>query len=288
MPSSRVNLGGLSDQSKINRHPSAKEMDRIGALETLLPSSKPADLWNAAAAGRGYTRQGEPGSCCHLVRIAQGRAPWGLGPTHTRKLRCGRPYPPLDLLRSSGSCRPCLYQIQKPNSATKSAPAISGLMRALCNHHEGCPILSMSAWGQPSARHLSGMDQAYLDAFFQRCGLRAVPVEATAAPSVASASQEFMVNRRGRRGPDPGSAPMAVMFRLTSQEVWRFRSRAERSPWSLPDPWAPFRPRRRIDRGPLVRAMASDAPAQIRQGAAAARPVSPALPPPPVLVWPAR
>jgi len=97
-----------------------QEMDRIGALETLLPQLQPADLWERSGRWQGYTA-GE-GIMFHLVD-RQDRS-MGLGPTHEEVVTALAS----DLLRSYRQLPVCLYQIQ-----TKFRDEIRprfGLMRA--------------------------------------------------------------------------------------------------------------------------------------------------------------
>ncbi|APD49089.1 proline--tRNA ligase [Synechococcus sp. CS-602] len=157
-----------------------QEMDRIGALETLLPQLQPADLWERSGRWQGYTA-GE-GIMFHLVD-RQDRS-MGLGPTHEEVVTALA----ADLLRSYRQLPVCLYQIQ-----TKFRDEIRprfGLMRA--REFIMKDAYSFHADGASLAATYREMDQAYRR-IFQRCGLRAVAVEADSGAIGGSASQEFMV-----------------------------------------------------------------------------------------------
>uniref|UniRef100_UPI0040484FC6 proline--tRNA ligase n=1 Tax=Cyanobium sp. TaxID=2164130 RepID=UPI0040484FC6 len=157
-----------------------QEMDRTGALETLLPQLQPAELWERSGRWAGYTA-GE-GIMFHL-QDRQGRE-LGLGPTHEEVITALA----ADLLRSYRQLPVSLYQIQ-----TKFRDEIRprfGLMR-------GREFIMKDAYSfhadEDSLKETYGaMDQAYRR-IFARCGLRAVAVEADSGAIGGSASQEFMV-----------------------------------------------------------------------------------------------
>ncbi|MFZ0409561.1 MAG: proline--tRNA ligase [Cyanobium sp.] len=157
-----------------------QEMDATGALETLLPQLQPADLWERSGRWAGYTA-GE-GIMFHLTD-RQGRE-LGLGPTHEEVITTLA----ADLLHSYRQLPVNLYQIQ-----TKFRDEIRprfGLMR-------GREFIMKDAYSfhadEESLRQTYAvMDLAYRR-IFQRCGLRAVAVEADSGAIGGSASQEFMV-----------------------------------------------------------------------------------------------
>jgi prolyl-tRNA synthetase len=157
-----------------------EEMDRAGALETLLPQLQPAELWQRSGRWAGYT-DGE-GIMFHL-EDRQGRE-LGLGPTHEEVITSLA----ADLLRSYRQLPVNLYQIQ-----TKFRDEIRprfGLMR-------GREFIMKDAYSfhadEACLRDTyAAMDQAYRR-IFARCGLRAVAVEADSGAIGGSASQEFMV-----------------------------------------------------------------------------------------------
>ena len=157
-----------------------QEMDRTGALETLLPQLQPAELWERSGRWAGYTA-GE-GIMFHL-HDRQGRE-LGLGPTHEEVITALA----ADLLRSYRQLPVSLYQVQ-----TKFRDEIRprfGLMR-------GREFIMKDAYSfhadEASLKETYGaMDQAYRR-IFARCGLRAVAVEADSGAIGGSASQEFMV-----------------------------------------------------------------------------------------------
>ena len=157
-----------------------QEMDATGALETLLPQLQPADLWQRSGRWAGYT-DGE-GIMFHLTD-RQGRE-LGLGPTHEEVITTLA----AELLRSYRQLPVNLYQIQ-----TKFRDEIRprfGLMR-------GREFIMKDAYSfhadEESLRQTyAAMDRAYRR-IFQRCGLRAVAVEADSGAIGGSASQEFMV-----------------------------------------------------------------------------------------------
>jgi prolyl-tRNA synthetase len=157
-----------------------EEMDRAGALETLLPQLQPAELWRRSGRWAGYTA-GE-GIMFHL-EDRQGRQ-FGLGPTHEEVITTLA----AELLRSYRQLPVNLYQIQ-----TKFRDEIRprfGLMR-------GREFIMKDAYSFHAdeaclRQTYAAMDQAYRR-IFARCGLRAVAVEADSGAIGGSASQEFMV-----------------------------------------------------------------------------------------------
>ncbi|MEB3166361.1 MAG: proline--tRNA ligase [Cyanobacteriota bacterium] len=157
-----------------------EEMTAVGALETLLPQLQPAELWQRSGRWAGYTA-GE-GIMFHL-EDRQGRS-LGLGPTHEEVITDLA----ADLIRSYRQLPVCLYQIQ-----TKFRDEIRprfGLMR-------GREFIMKDAYSfhadESSLRDTyAQMDGAYRR-IFERCGLRAVAVEADSGAIGGSASQEFMV-----------------------------------------------------------------------------------------------
>ena len=157
-----------------------QEMDRAGALETLLPQLQPAELWQRSGRWAGYTA-GE-GIMFHL-EDRQGRE-LGLGPTHEEVITALA----ADLLRSYRQLPVNLYQIQS-KFRDEIRPRF-GLMR-------GREFIMKDAYSfhadEASLRETyTAMDQAYRR-IFARCGLRAVAVEADSGAIGGSASQEFMV-----------------------------------------------------------------------------------------------
>ncbi|MFN9646477.1 MAG: proline--tRNA ligase [Cyanobacteriota bacterium] len=157
-----------------------EEMDTLGALATLLPQLQPAALWQRSGRWAGYTA-GE-GIMFHLLD-RQGRE-LGLGPTHEEVVTALA----ADLLRSYRQLPICLYQIQG-KFRDEIRPRF-GLMRAR-------EFIMKDAYSfhadEVSLRRAYGeMDGAYRR-IFQRCGLRAVAVEADSGASGGSASQEFRV-----------------------------------------------------------------------------------------------
>ncbi|MEB3332825.1 MAG: proline--tRNA ligase [Synechococcaceae cyanobacterium] len=157
-----------------------EEMSRVEALETLLPQLQPAELWRRSGRWAGYT-DGE-GIMFHL-HDRQDRE-LGLGPTHEEVITALA----ADLLRSYRQLPVCLYQIQ-----TKFRDEIRprfGLMR-------GREFIMKDAYSfhadEDSLKECyRSMDLAYRR-IFQRCGLRAVAVDADSGAIGGSASQEFMV-----------------------------------------------------------------------------------------------
>ena len=157
-----------------------EEMNRAGALESLLPQLHPAELWERSGRWQGYTA-GE-GIMFHL-EDRQGRQ-LGLGPTHEEVITSLAG----DLLRSYRQLPVNLYQIQ-----TKFRDEIRprfGLMR-------GREFIMKDAYSfhadEADLRATYDlMDQAYRR-IFERCGLDAVPVDADSGAIGGAASQEFMV-----------------------------------------------------------------------------------------------
>jgi len=157
-----------------------EELNATGALETLLPQLQPADLWQRSGRWAGYTA-GE-GIMFHL-QDRQGRA-LGLGPTHEEVITSLA----ADLLRSYRQLPVNLYQIQ-----TKFRDEIRprfGLMRG--REFIMKDAYSFHATEDCLRRTYAAMDIAYRR-IFERCGLRAVAVEADSGAIGGSASQEFMV-----------------------------------------------------------------------------------------------
>ena len=157
-----------------------EEMDGVGALEVLLPQLQPAELWRRSGRWEGYTA-GE-GIMFHL-HDRQGRE-LGLGPTHEEVVTALG----AELLRSYRQLPACLYQIQS-KFRDEIRPRF-GLMR-------GREFIMKDAYSfhgdEECLRHTyRQMDGAYRR-IFQRCGLRAVAVEADSGAIGGSASQEFMV-----------------------------------------------------------------------------------------------
>jgi prolyl-tRNA synthetase len=157
-----------------------EEMDRTGALETLLPQLQPAELWQRSGRWQGYTA-GE-GIMFHMVD-RQDRS-LGLGPTHEEVVTALA----ADLLRSYRQLPVCLYQIQ-----TKFRDEIRprfGLMRG--REFIMKDAYSFHADAACLTQTYQAMDLAYRRIFL-RCGLRTVAVEADSGAIGGSASQEFMV-----------------------------------------------------------------------------------------------
>ncbi len=157
-----------------------EEMNATGALEVLLPQLQPAELWQRSGRWAGYTA-GE-GIMFHLTD-RQGREQ-GLGPTHEEVIT----ELAKNLLRSYRQLPVNLYQIQ-----TKFRDEIRprfGLMR-------GREFIMKDAYSFHAdeaclRQTYAAMDGAYRR-IFERCGLRAVAVEADSGAIGGSASQEFMV-----------------------------------------------------------------------------------------------
>ncbi|MBM5815803.1 MAG: proline--tRNA ligase [Cyanobacteria bacterium K_Offshore_surface_m2_239] len=157
-----------------------QEMETIGALEALLPQLQPAELWQRSGRWAGYTA-GE-GIMFHL-QDRQGRE-MGLGPTHEEVVTALA----ADLLRSYRQLPVCVYQIQS-KFRDEIRPRF-GLMRA--REFIMKDGYSFHADEACLRRAYAEMDGAYRR-IFQRCGLRAVAVEADSGAIGGSASQEFMV-----------------------------------------------------------------------------------------------
>ncbi|MGB1416453.1 MAG: proline--tRNA ligase [Synechococcus sp.] len=156
------------------------EMNRTGALETLLPQLHPAELWERSGRWQGYTA-GE-GIMFHL-EDRQGRQ-LGLGPTHEEVITSLAG----DLLRSYKQLPITLYQVQ-----TKFRDEIRprfGLMRG--REFIMKDGYSFHASEADLKETYAVMDQAYRR-IFERCGLDAVPVDADSGAIGGAASQEFMV-----------------------------------------------------------------------------------------------
>jgi prolyl-tRNA synthetase len=157
-----------------------EEMNRAGALESLLPQLHPAELWERSGRWQGYTA-GE-GIMFHL-EDRQGRQ-LGLGPTHEEVITSLAG----DLLRSYRQLPVNLYQIQ-----TKFRDEIRprfGLMRG--REFIMKDAYSFHADEADLRATYDRMDQAYRR-IFERCGLEAVPVDADSGAIGGAASQEFMV-----------------------------------------------------------------------------------------------
>ena len=156
------------------------ELDKLGALETLLPQLQPAEPWERSGRWQGYTA-GE-GIMFHL-EDRQGRRV-GLGPTHEEVVTelAG------DLLRSYKQLPVTLYQIQ-----TKFRDEIRprfGLMRSR-------EFIMKDAYSFHCDQ--ADLEQTYTQMagayarIFKRCGLDAVGVDADSGAIGGAASQEFMV-----------------------------------------------------------------------------------------------
>jgi prolyl-tRNA synthetase len=156
------------------------ELDKLGALETLLPQLQPAELWERSGRWQGYTA-GE-GIMFHL-EDRQGRRV-GLGPTHEEVVTelAG------DLLRSYKQLPVTLYQIQ-----TKFRDEIRprfGLMRSR-------EFIMKDAYSfhcdQADLEQTYALMAGAYARIFERCGLDAVGVDADSGAIGGAASQEFMV-----------------------------------------------------------------------------------------------
>ena len=157
-----------------------EEMNRAGALESLLPQLHPAELWERSGRWQGYTA-GE--GIMFNLRDRQGRQ-LGLGPTHEEVITSLAG----DLLRSYRQLPVNLYQIQ-----TKFRDEIRprfGLMRG--REFIMKDAYSFHADEADLQATYERMDQAYRR-IFERCGLEAVPVDADSGAIGGAASQEFMV-----------------------------------------------------------------------------------------------
>ena len=157
-----------------------EEMAAVDALETLLPQLQPADLWRRSGRWDGYTA----GEWIMFHLVDRQKRSLGLGPTHEEVVT----ELAADLLRSYRQLPVCLYQIQ-----TKFRDEIRprfGLMR-------GREFIMKDAYSFHAdeaclRRTYAAMDGAYRR-IFERCGLRALAVEADSGAIGGSASQEFMV-----------------------------------------------------------------------------------------------
>ena len=157
-----------------------EEMNRAGALETLLPQLHPSELWQRSGRWQGYTA-GE-GIMFHL-EDRQGRE-LGLGPTHEEVITSLAG----ELLRSYRQLPVNLYQVQ-----TKFRDEIRprfGLMRG--REFIMKDAYSFHADEADLQATYAVMDRAY-KRIFERCGLEAVPVDADSGAIGGAASQEFMV-----------------------------------------------------------------------------------------------
>ena len=157
-----------------------EEMNRAGALETLLPQLHPSELWQRSGRWQGYTA-GE-GIMFHL-EDRQGRE-LGLGPTHEEVITSLAG----EILRSYRQLPVNLYQVQ-----TKFRDEIRprfGLMRG--REFIMKDAYSFHADETDLQATYSAMDRAYRR-IFERCGLEAVPVDADSGAIGGAASQEFMV-----------------------------------------------------------------------------------------------
>ena len=157
-----------------------EEMDGSRALQTLLPQLHPADLWKRSGRWQGYTA-GE--GIMFNLKDRQGKE-IGLGPTHEEIITSiiG------ETINSYKQLPICLYQIQ-----TKFRDEIRprfGLMRSrefimkdAYSFHQNEKCLKS---------YYQIMDDCYTR-IFERCGIKAVPVEADSGAIGGAASQEFMV-----------------------------------------------------------------------------------------------
>ncbi len=191
-----------------------EEMAAVDALETLLPQLQPADLWRRSGRWDGYTA-GE-GIMFHLIDRQERSL--GLGPTHEEVVT----ELAADLLRSYRQLPVCLYQIQ--NKFRDEIRPRFGLMR-------GREFIMKDAYSFHAdeaclRRTYDAMDGAYRR-IFERCGLRAVAVEADSGAIGGSASQEFMV-----------TAEAGEDLILTSPDG-RYAANQERAV-SLPEPAVPL------------------------------------------------
>jgi len=137
--------------------------------------------------------------------------------------------------------------------------------------------------GASLAATVSEMESG-LPAHFQRCGLRAVAVEADSGAIGGSASQEFMVTAEVGEGPDPLQRRWPLWpptrKRAVSLESEAIPLEPSRDP-------GPFRPRRRIDRALCRRGCLSSPARFVKVLLLLARFAGPG-PPRPVLVCAAR
>ncbi len=154
-----------------------EEMDRAGALEILMPALQPPEIWQQS--GRYETAKG-------VLFKAYDRAKreWVLGPTHeeaTATMMAGE-------LSSYRQLPKNFYQIQ-----TKFRDEIRprfGLMRT--REFIMKDAYTFDATDEACAAAYQKMFDAYTR-IFQRCGLRAIPVEADTGVMGGKFSHEFMV-----------------------------------------------------------------------------------------------
>ena len=154
-----------------------EEMDRAGALEVLMPALQPPEIWQQS--GRYETAQG-------VFFKARDRAKkeWILGPTHEEvitTLVAGE-------LNSYRQLPKNFYQVQ-----TKFRDEIRprfGLMRA--KEFIMKDAYSFDATDEAAQISYQKMYDAYTR-IFQRCGLKAMPVEADTGVMGGKFSHEFMV-----------------------------------------------------------------------------------------------
>ena len=201
-----------------------EEMNRAGALESLLPQLHPAELWERSGRWQGYTA-GE--GIMFNLKDRQGRQ-LGLGPTHEEVITSLAG----DLLRSYRQLPVNLYQIQ-----TKFRDEIRprfGLMRG--REFIMKDAYSFHADEADLQATYDRMDQAYRR-IFERCGLEAVPVDADSGAIGGAASQEFMVTADAGEDliliSDDG-VYSANQEKAVSLPPPRCRSRLRSSPWWKP------------------------------------------------------
>ena len=213
-----------------------EEMNRAGALETLLPQLHPSELWQRSGRWQGYTA-GE-GIMFHL-EDRQGRE-LGLGPTHEEVVTnlAG------ELLRSYRQLPVNLYQVQ-----TKFRDEIRprfGLMRS--REFIMKDAYSFHANEESLQATYNAMDEAYRR-IFKRCGLEAVPVDADSGAIGGAASQEFMVTADAvmtgsmpptRRRPSPAPIQPA-RFSPVTLLCWRPLAKARSRRFVTPRDGMPLR-----------------------------------------------
>jgi len=167
---------GLRSLQKISRI-IREEMDRAGALEVLMPALQPPEIWKES---------GRYESASDVLFKAKDRAnrEWVLGPTHEEVVTT--------LAASEVSSYRQLpknfYQIQ-----TKFRDEIRprfGLMRA--REFIMKDAYSFDVSDEASQASYQGMFDAYVR-IFERCGLKALPVEADTGVIGGKFSHEFMV-----------------------------------------------------------------------------------------------
>src|SRR5512141_3168112 len=168
-----LGLRALRKVEKIVR----EEMDRAGALEVLMPALQPPDIWKQS--GRYETAQDV------LFKVKdRAKKEWVLGPTHEEvitSLVAGE-------INSYRQMPKNFYQIQ-----TKFRDEIRprfGLMRA--KEFIMKDAYSFDATDENAQASYRKMYDAYAR-IFQRCGLKAVPVEADTGVMGGKFSHEFMV-----------------------------------------------------------------------------------------------